>query len=243
MIKTRSLLTSAIPAASLKRTVLARLSRLASSHLADGCATCDVTIGGSTVSLEPAEPSMRCSGRLLVATSAHGPHWLNSTIRSAVSGDVIMAPFFIPKLRCSDLRLLEEAGAGGLLLLSNKVPRFSRKSVRLPIFGVRHSRANEGLARFGAPHTDPSNPPCLDRHFVVADADGVIVVPGSRIDEVTRAALLVREQKNRAFGAMCFGRSLRSQTGFPAFLRVKRAQPNYSFQTHLSLHGSDPILL
>lgn len=154
-----------------------------------------------------------------------------------------MVPFFIPELKCSDLKMLEEAGAGGLLMLSNKLPRFSPKIVRVPIFGLRKNRTYEGLAEFLALQTDTSNPSFLETSFVVADADGIILVPGSRIDEVTRAALLVREQKNKVFSAMCFGRSLRAQTGFPAFLRIKRTQPNYSFQKHLRLHGSNPILL
>jgi len=243
MAHTRSVLTSAISTASPQSIALARLTRLSSSHLADGCATCDVTIDGFTVSLEPADPSMRCSGRLFVAASVRGTHWLDSTIRSVASGDVVMVPFFIPELKCSDLKMLEEAGAGGLLMLSNKLPRFSPKIVRVPIFGLRKNRTYEGLAEFLALQTDTSNPSFLETSFVVADADGIILVPGSRIDEVTRAALLVREQKNKVFSAMCFGRSLRAQTGFPAFLRIKRTQPNYSFQKHLRLHGSNPILL
>ncbi|GGX71046.1 hypothetical protein GCM10007385_45060 [Tateyamaria omphalii] len=164
-------------------------------------------------------------------------------MQAAVPRDVVMVPFCVPELRFSDLQTLEEAEVGGLLLLANKLPRFPLKAACLPIFGLSDDRVEDGISQLGDPNRATPNPFYLSEYFVVADADGIVVVPGDRIENVMPSALAIRERKDRVFGAMCAGSSLRAQTYFPAFLSVQRVLPDYSFRTHLSLHGSDHDLL
>jgi regulator of RNase E activity RraA len=70
--------------------------------------------------------------------------------------------------------------------------------------------------------------------IIVADDDGVVLVPVDRIDDVlAEAARIVGRERGQA-DAMRAGTSLREQLRFADYLALRRADATYDFRRHLA---------
>lgn len=72
---------------------------------------------------------------------------------------------------------------------------------------------------------------CSD--FVVGDTDGVLFLPEARLDDITVAAVTIRDTERRQAHAMATGRSLRHQLRFGEYMSHRDRDANYSFRQHL----------
>ena len=74
--------------------------------------------------------------------------------------------------------------------------------------------------------------------WIVADADGVIVVAIDRWAEVAKVASEIRATERRQAAEADNGRSLRSQFEFATYLKRRAEQPSYGFRHHLATIGA-----
>ncbi len=72
---------------------------------------------------------------------------------------------------------------------------------------------------------------------VFADADGVLFVPGARLDEVLETAAGIARTERSQAERIRSGDTLRRQTSFEEFLERRAADPGYSFRQHLRRVG------
>ncbi len=73
--------------------------------------------------------------------------------------------------------------------------------------------------------------------IVVADDDGVIVLPAADFDRVREAALAVMATERRQAEQMAASVSLRAQIGFDDYLERRRTDPDYDLRRHLAERG------
>jgi regulator of RNase E activity RraA len=85
-------------------------------------------------------------------------------------------------------------------------------------------------ARFGA-HVITSD------DVVFADDDGVVFVPGERVDEVLDAASAIWHVEREQAARIAAGETLRAQTSFDAYLARRANDPSYTFRQHLRQIG------
>ncbi len=68
---------------------------------------------------------------------------------------------------------------------------------------------------------------------VVADADGVLFISASHLENVARVADGIRETERSQARLIAQGKSLRDQFQFEQFLACRRARPDLTFREHL----------
>jgi 4-hydroxy-4-methyl-2-oxoglutarate aldolase len=72
---------------------------------------------------------------------------------------------------------------------------------------------------------------------VVADADGVLLLPGDRAEEIVGVADEIARTELGQAEAMRAGRSLREQVEFGDYLDRRMRDPSYTFRQHLRQRG------
>jgi regulator of RNase E activity RraA len=72
---------------------------------------------------------------------------------------------------------------------------------------------------------------------VVGDADGVILLPGDRAEEVLRVAGEIASTETAQADAMREGTSLREQLAFRDYLAERERDPGYTLRDHLKKRG------
>ena len=72
---------------------------------------------------------------------------------------------------------------------------------------------------------------------VFADDDGVLVVPGDRVDELVEVALEIQRTEHAQAERMRRGESLRSQLDFTSYRERQASNPDYSLRQYLREHG------
>jgi 4-hydroxy-4-methyl-2-oxoglutarate aldolase len=140
-----------------------------------------------------------------------------------------------------DLTALEVKGAGGGGMVVWGCHRDSAQllEVGLPVFSLG-SRPNGPLGVDPAP---PEAVPRLGEHriepgnLIVADADGVVLLPGDRAEEIIGAAAEIAITEAGQAAAMRTGRSLREQVEFAVYLERREREPSYTFREHLRRGG------
>jgi regulator of RNase E activity RraA len=68
---------------------------------------------------------------------------------------------------------------------------------------------------------------------VVADSDGVLFVPNSRLGDILQAASSIGMNQSDRAGLVGKGTNLRQQFGFRRYLTVRQEDPTYTFRKHL----------
>jgi len=138
-----------------------------------------------------------------------------------------------------DLVTLEAKGAGVTGIVIWGLHRDSREigEIGLPLFSL--GALPTGPQRLDARPADVFGWARVGTHlvvcsdFVVADADGVLFLPEARLDDITAAAVTIRDTERRQAKAMATGRSLRHQLRFGEYMSRRNRDANYSFRQHL----------
>lgn len=140
-----------------------------------------------------------------------------------------------------DLTALEVkgAGGGGMVVWGCHRDSVQLLEVGLPVFSLG-ARPNGPLRVEPAP---PSAEPRFGEHrvepgdLVVADADGGLLLPGDRAEEILRAAAEIASTEAGQAAAMRNGQSLREQLEFTTYLERRQRDPSYTFREHLRRGG------
>jgi len=73
--------------------------------------------------------------------------------------------------------------------------------------------------------------------FVFADDDGIIFVPGERIEDVASTAHTIWETERRQATDIKAGNNLRQQLQFSDYLAKRASDASYTFRKHLRALG------
>jgi regulator of RNase E activity RraA len=132
----------------------------------------------------------------------------------------------------------ERAGLAGIVVWGRVRDVAELRRIGLPIwctgsipYGPRAARPRpqDRLARARLGVTEATA-----EDVVVADDDGVVLVPAARIDDVTAEALAIVDRERGQADSMRDGRSLREQLRFVEYLALRDADPGYDFRRHLA---------
>jgi regulator of RNase E activity RraA len=221
--------------------VWSALDDLTTPHLADGCQRVGVPVRFAPAGLRPLRPGMRC----------HGPA---RPVRHAGSIDVFLEAF--SEMRPGEVLVidnggrLDEACIGDLVLLEGKAAglagfviwglhRDARelREIDWPVFSLGSLPA--GPQRLHPRPPDTFTAAVVGPHVVttadavVADDNGVLVLPLDRLAPIVEAADDTRRTEARQLALMREGRSYREMTRFADYLARRRADPSYDFRQHL----------
>jgi regulator of RNase E activity RraA len=138
-----------------------------------------------------------------------------------------------------DLVALEAkvAGLAGIVIWGLHRDSVDLSAIALPVFSL-------GALPSGPQRLDPRPTDTFERakvgvhtmtseDYVSADADGVIFLPGSRLDDIAREAAIIRDTERRQARLMADGNSLREQLRFGEYLERRRRDPSWGLRQHL----------
>jgi 4-hydroxy-4-methyl-2-oxoglutarate aldolase len=138
-----------------------------------------------------------------------------------------------------DLTALEVRGAGGAGIVVWGCHRDTGQllEVDLPVFSLG--------ARPNGPASveERSGPPTLGEHpvaegdVVVGDADGIVLVPADRVQEIMAAAAEIVATETDQADAARKGQSLRDQLDFAGYLAEWKRNPSFTLREHLRRRG------
>ncbi|MCC3769934.1 RraA family protein, partial [Streptomyces sp. UNOC14_S4] len=187
--------------------------------------------------LSPAVPGMRCHGPLRRITHTDGAVSIFEGLDRTVPGEVLLIDngARTDEACVGDLVAIEArlAGAAGLVLWGCHRDTDELADIGLPVFSLGPCPASprahpEG---FGA---DAASFAGADGDMVVADADGVLVIPAAAHEDVfTVAEKIIRTERVQADMALG-GVGLREQLQWESFLDRRRTDPGYTFRSHLA---------
>lgn len=221
------------------------LEGLTTAHLADGCIRIGVT--PRCAGLTPVVAGSRLAGRVLPARHAGSVDVFLEAIEWSEPGDVLLADNDgrLDEACIGDLIALEaqRAGLAGIVIWGLHRDSADLRDIALPVFSLGsnpcgplsvHDRDPEALtsARVGAWTATPDD-------LIVADDDGVIALPSSRVASIAEAASKIKNTETEHARLMRDGESFRSQVRFGDFLEKRTKDSSLTFRRHLrGAHGS-----
>ena len=218
-----------------------RLSHLSTAHLTDACLRTGVPVRCAPAGLRPIAPGMQCAGRARPARHVGSVDVFLEALETATQGEVLVVDNDgrLDEACVGDLVTLEAKGAGVTGIVIWGLHRDSREigEIGLPLFSL--GALPTGPQRLDARPADVFGWARVGTHlvvcsdFVVADADGVLFLPEARLDDITAAAVTIRDTERRQAKAMATGRSLRHQLRFGEYMSRRNRDANYSFRQHL----------
>ncbi|MGL4289376.1 MAG: RraA family protein [Phreatobacter sp.] len=224
----------------MQETLIA-LGKLTTPHLADGCLKTGVPIRFAPAGVLPLTPDMQCLGRARPVRHVGSIDIFLEVLGAAEPGEVLVIDNGgrLDEACIGDIILLEAKAAGMAGIVIWGLHRDSRelKDIGFPVFTM--GALPTGPQRLHVRPPDVFSRAMFGTHaitsedFVVADANGVLFLPGDRLADIAAAAIAYRETETRQLEAMAQGRSYRSQTRFSDYLARRAKEPGYGFRQHL----------
>lgn len=197
-----------------------RLAALSTPHLADACLKLGMEVRCGPAALRPIAPRLHLRGPVLPARHDGSAGVFLDAIGSAQEGDVLVVDNGgrTDEACIGDLIALEafNAGLAGIVIWGLHRDTSELLEIGLPIFslGALPKRPNRfgtrspelrDWARIGEWMVTPDD-------IVSADSDGVIFIPGNRLDQIIEAAEEIRSSERRKVDNMLRGRNQKNRT-------------------------------
>jgi 4-hydroxy-4-methyl-2-oxoglutarate aldolase len=210
---------------------------------ADACVQLEVELRVSPVGLLPIDPRWHVFGLARPVLHLGSVDVFLEACDDLRAGEILLVDDGgrTDRACIGDLTALEVKGAGGGGMVVWGCHRDSAQllEVGLPVFSLG-ARANGPLS---VEQAAPDAVPRLGEHrvepgdLVVADADGALLLPGDRGEEIVGAAAEIAGTEARQAAAMRNDRSLREQLEFAVYLERRRQDPSYTLREHLRRGG------
>ena len=218
---------------------------LASAHLADACLRVRVPLRCAPHTMRPAAAGMRASGPARPVQHVGSVDVFLEAIEAASPGDILVVDNGgrFDESCIGDLVVREArfAGLGGIVIWGLHRDSLDVSEIALPLFSLGTTPAGPqrlddrpadvfDVARVGAHRVTSGD-------FIVADGDGVIILPQTHLEELVGSATVIGNVEFNQARAMTDGRSLRNQLRFAEYLAQRRLDPQFSFRQHLRQVG------
>lgn len=229
------------------RGMLERFATLTTPHLADACLRVGIPVRCAPPGVRPLIAGMRLAGRALPAVHSGSVDVFLEAASLAAPGDVLVADNAgrLDEACLGDLAVLDVAAAGvaGIVVWGLHRDSGDIRSIGMPLFSL-------GALPAGPQRLDPRSSDALrsarvgdvavtSDDVVFGDDDGVLFVPGDRVDDVLGVASDIATTEHRQADAIRSGRSLRDQVRFDDYLAARTADPDVSFRDHLRSIGGE----
>ena len=215
---------------------------LTTAHLADACVR--LGLGVLCPPLRPAFLGARVSGPLRSVVHLGSVDVILEALGRCPAGAVLLVDddARLDRACIGDLIALEarHVGLSGIVVNGGHRDSDELASIGFGVFSlgahpsgpltVDASDGGRGVARIGA--FDVS-----DDDWIVGDADGVILVPADRVDDVVRVASEIRSIERAQAACVVAGTSLREQLRFDEYVDRRTLDPSYGFREHLARIG------
>ena len=220
-------------------------SELSTPLLFDACLRVGVPPRLAPPGIRPLSAGHRVAGRALPVRHYGSVDIFLEALGAAGSGDVLVIDNGgrLEEACFGDLTALEAQAAelAGIVAWGTHRDSTELGEIGLPVFSY-------GACPAGPQRLDPTEPAALlSAHFgpwlvdgrdvVFGDLDGVLFVPGERVEEVLEAARAIRQTEREQATLVRAGRTLRQQLRFDEYLARRMADPAYTFRRHLRAIG------
>ncbi|MDV3278312.1 MAG: hypothetical protein LYZ69_07585 [Nitrososphaerales archaeon] len=220
-------------------------SNLSTPLIADACVRLHVPLRVAPSGIHPLVSDMRVAGRVLPARHRGSVDVFLEAMKKALPGDVLVVDNDgrSDESCVGDLTVIEARAWGVAGLVVRGYHRDTDELVRLgfPVFSY-------GSYPAGPLRLDQRGPQDLSSaqwggftvdgdDVVFADVDGVLFVPGGKVEEVLEAAKSIWKVERKQAETIQAGRKLSEQLDFDGYLAKRSSDPSYTFRRHLRERG------
>lgn len=222
-----------------------RFAALTTAHLADACLRGAVPVRCAPAALRAVGQGSRAAGRVLPARHVGSVDIFLEAFERAEPGDVLVVDNGgrTDEACVGDLVVHEArtAGVSAVVIWGLHRDTADIRAIGLPVFST-------GTLPTGPLRLDPRPEDALElaevgqwrvgpADVVFGDEDGVLFVPGDRVDELVLLAEKIRDTERAQAERIRGGESLRSQLRFGDYLARRAQEPGYGFREHLRSIG------
>ncbi|PJJ71338.1 regulator of RNase E activity RraA [Diaminobutyricimonas aerilata] len=218
--------------------------QLATAPVADAALRLGVPLGFVTPAIRPLLPGRIIAGRAEPVTHLGSVDVILEVIDDAEPGSVLVVDSGgrLDEACVGDLLALEarEAGLAGIVIWGLHRDTAQLRDIGIPVFSLG---ATPSGPRRVPPAGSAMRSAMLDGvrvtpgDVIVADDDGVLVVPGERWAELAELAARIQHTEQAQAERMTLGESLREQLDFADYRRRQRQDPTYTLRRHLAERG------
>lgn len=223
-----------------------RFAALTTPHLADACVRAGVAVRCGPAGLRPLSAT-HLIGRALPARHSGSVDVFLEALERARPGDILVADNGgrLDESCIGDLIALEarEAGIAAIVIWGLHRDTTDIREISIPLVSL-------GSIPSGPLRVDPRHPEALasarlgewtidETDLVAVDADGVLVIPADRAEELFALAEQIRDTEKRQALLIEAGTSLRDQVRFSRFLADRATEPELTFRDHLRRVGGE----
>ncbi|MGN6743795.1 MAG: RraA family protein [Amnibacterium sp.] len=224
-----------------------RFAALTSAHVADGCLRAGVPVRCGPSGLQAVVPGARVAGRVAPARHAGSVDVFLEALERAEPGDVLVVDNGgrLDESCVGDLVVLEAQAAGlaGIVIWGLHRDTVEIRRIGLPVFSLGRIPTgpldHSGRTPISTRPAEVGEWILDDGDVVLGDEDGLLFVPGDRLETVLEHAERIRDTEAAQADRIRGGRTLRDQVRLADYLARRAEDPTYTFRRHLREVGGE----